>query len=165
MAKQAEQAEQAQEGRIEVLPWLLGVLTVLLYLGPNRKIEDVSWFSGYLSGILFVVANAYYPARLIIKRAKPVPKPVVLFFKKYLDAHVWMNEVALFAMMVHCRYSDEGNLILYALYVVTAILTVEGLVMHYRLIPNEQKLLRMIHAQQMLFILWILLIIIGHAVT
>jgi len=159
-----KQEAPAKGQRIEVLPWLLGLLTILMYLDRGRPVEELSSVAGYISGVLFIVANAYYPARLISKQFKPVPKPVVLFFQKYLDLHVWMNEVALFAMMVHCHYSEEGNLALTALYVVTVFLSVEGVVMHYRLIPSEQKLLRMLHAQQVLFVVWILLIIIGHVI-
>ena len=75
-----------------------------------------------------------------------------------------MNEIAFFAMIIHCHYSEsEGtNIFLDGLYIVTVFLTVEGLVMHYRLIPGEQKLLRMIHAQQMLFLVWVVLIFLGH---
>jgi hypothetical protein len=161
MAKKEAAVEKVP---LEVLPWLLGVLAVLLYLDPVRRLEGLSSITGYISGVLFIIANAYYPARLFVRRYKPLPKSVVLFFKKYLEYHVWMNEVAFFAMMVHCHYSDEGNLALTGLYIVTVFLTIEGLVMHYRLIPSEQKLLRMLHAQQALFVIWILLIIIGHSI-
>ena len=159
-----KQETAAGGGRIHVLPWLLALLMVALYMDRSRRLEGLSSVTGYVSAFLFIVANAYYPARIIARRFKPVPKSVILFFKKYLEMHVWMNEVAFFAMMVHCHYSDEGNIALTALYVVTIFLTVEGIVMHYRLIPSEQKLLRMLHAQQVLFVIWVLLIIIGHSI-
>jgi hypothetical protein len=162
MAKPKKEAA-VEKGRIEILPWLLAILAVLLYLDTPRRMDALSTVTGYLSGVLFIVANAYYPARLIARRFKPLPKSVVLFFKKYLEYHIWMNEVAFFAMMVHCHYSDRGNLALTGLYIVTVFLTIEGLVMHHRLIPSEQKLLRMLHAQQALFVIWVLLIIIGHS--
>ena len=126
--------------------------------------EEVSSFFGFAAAILFIVANAYYPARLIAREFKPLPKAVVLFFKKYLKAHIWMNEVAFFAMVIHCHYAEEMNIFLVGTYIVTIFLTIEGIVMHYRLIPGEQKLLRMIHAQQVLFAVWIVLIVLGHSI-
>jgi hypothetical protein len=149
-----------------ILAYLLGLIVVMLFFDRNREMEEVSSFFGFAAGILFIVANAYYPARLIAREFKPLPKAVVLFFKKYLKAHIWMNEIAFFAMIIHCHYSEsEGtNIFLDGLYIVTVFLTVEGLVMHYRLIPGEQKLLRMIHAQQLLFVVWIVLIVLGHSI-
>ena len=147
-----------------ILPYLMGLFVVMLFWDKPRVMEEVSSFFGFASGILFIVANAYYPARLIAREFKPLPKSVVLFFKKYLKAHIWMNEVAFFAMVIHCHYSEGTNIFLTGLYIVTVFLTIEGVVMHYRLIPGEQKLLRMIHAQQVLFVVWVLLIVLGHAI-
>jgi hypothetical protein len=147
-----------------LLPLLLGFVAVLLFVDNSRTNEELSSISGYISGMLFIIANAYYPARLIAREFRPIPKSVVLFFQKYLVMHIWMNEVAFFAMIVHCHYSDQGNIFLTGLYVVSIFLTLEGLVMHYRLIPGEQKLLRLMHTQQVLFVVWILLIIVGHAI-
>ena len=136
----------------------------MLFWDKSREMEEVSSFFGFAAAILFIVANAYYPARLIAREFKPLPKAVVLFFKKYLKAHIWMNEVAFFAMVIHCHYAEEMNVFLVGTYIVTIFLTIEGLVMHYRLIPGEQKLLRMIHAQQVLFAVWIVLIVLGHSI-
>ena len=126
--------------------------------------ETVSSFFAYAAALLFLVANAYYPARLIAREFKPLPKPVVVFFRKYLKAHIWMNLVAFVAMIIHCHYSDETNIFLAGTYIVTVYLTIEGIVMHYRLVPGEQKLLRMLHTQQTLFLVWVLLIFLGHLV-
>jgi hypothetical protein len=145
-----------------ILPYIIGFACVILYFDNSRSMEGVSSFFAYVSAILFLVANAYYPAKLISKNFKPLPKNVVIFFRKYLDAHVWMNLVAFLALTIHMHYVEEANIILYACYLVTIFLTGEGIVMHYRMIPGEQKLLRMIHTQQALFIIWIVLIVLGH---
>ena len=126
--------------------------------------EEVSSFFGFAAAMLFIVANAYYPARLIARNFKPLPKAVVLFFKKYLKAHIWMNEIAFLAMIIHCRYSEEGNIFLIGCYIVTVFLTIEGLVMHYRMVPESQKLLRILHTQQVLFAVWVVLIVLGHSI-
>ena len=146
------------------IPYIIGLFFVILFFDQSREWEEVSSFFAYIAAILFLVANAYYPARLISREFKPLPKMVVTFFRKYLKAHIWMNLVAFLAMMIHCRYSDEGNIFLTGCYIVTVYLTIEGLVMYYRLIPGEAKLLRMLHTQQVLFAVWILLILLGHSI-
>ena len=147
-----------------ILAYVLGLFVVLLFWDKTRSMEEVSSFFGFVSAMLFIVANAYYPARLIARKFKPLPKAVLLFFKKYLAAHIWMNEVAFFAMIIHCRYSEAGNIFLTGCYIVTVFLTIEGLVMHYRMVPESQKLLRMLHTQQTLFVVWVVLIVLGHSI-
>ena len=144
------------------IPYIIGLAFVILFWDQNREWEEGSSFFAYVAAILFAVANAYYPARLISREFKPLPKPVVVFFRKYLKAHIVMNLIAFGAMVIHCHYAEELNFFLVATYIVTIFLTVEGIVMHYRLIPGEQKLLRMIHAQQLLFVVWVVLIFLGH---
>ena len=147
-----------------ILPYLIGLACVILYFDNSRSMEGVSNFFAYIAAILFLVANAYYPARLIARKFKPLPKNVVIFFRKYLDAHIWMNLVAFLAVTIHMHYAEEANIFLYGCYIVTIFLTIEGIVMHYRMIPGEQKLLRMIHTQQTLFAVWIVLILLGHLI-
>ena len=144
------------------IPYIIGLSIVILFWDQSRNREETSSFFAYISAILFLVANAYYPARLIAREFKPLPKPVVSFFRKYLKAHIWMNLVAFVAMIIHCHYSEESSLFLIVTYLITVFLTIEGVVMHYRLIPGEQKLLRMIHTQQTLFVVWIVVIFLGH---
>ncbi len=147
-----------------ILAYLLGLIVIMFFWDKTREMEEVSSFFGFAAAILFIVANAYYPARLIAREFKPLPKVVLLFFKKYLKAHIWMNEVAFIAMIIHCRYSEEGNIFLIGCYIVTIFLTIEGLVMHYRMAPGSQKLLRMLHTQQVLFAVWVVLIVLGHSI-
>ena len=147
-----------------ILPYLIGLFVVILFWGRSRSMEEVSSFFGVVGAIFFAVANAYYPARLIAREFRPLPKPVVVFFRKYLKAHIWMNLVAFFAVTVHWRYAEEGNFFLTWCYILTVFLTIEGVVMHYRMVPGEQKLLRMVHTQQVLFVVWILLILVGHLI-
>jgi hypothetical protein len=147
-----------------ILPYLIGLFVVILFWDRNRRLEEVSSFFGFVAAILFIVANAYYPARLIAREFRPLPKPVVVFFRKYLKAHIWMNLVAFFAVTIHWHYAEEGNTFLTWCYILTVFLTIEGVVMHYRLVPGETKLLRMVHTQQALFVVWILLIVVGHLI-
>jgi hypothetical protein len=129
-----------------------------------REMEAVSSFCGFWGGILFIVANAYYPARLIAKKYfRPWPKDLIQFFKRYLKAHMTLNLIAFLAILIHGHYAEERNIYLTGCFIVTVFLTVEGILMHYRVIPGIQRQLRMLHTQQTLFMLWVLLIIIGHS--
>ncbi|MEI6666957.1 MAG: hypothetical protein WCP29_02290 [Acidobacteriota bacterium] len=161
----ANQGTESEGRAFHILPWLLALIVLLLYVDNARRLERLSSIMGYVSAFLFIVANAYYPARVIARRFRPMPDSVIEFFKKYLDVHIWMNEVAFVAMAVHAHYADDKNIVLTALGIVTLFLTVEGLVMHYRLIPADKKLLRLLHNQQILFVVWVLLIIIGHSMV
>jgi hypothetical protein len=147
------------------IPWYLtGLFFVVLFADRSRTMEEVSSFFGFVGMVLFIVANAYYPARLISRRFRPLPKEVIVFFRKYLKAHVVLNLIAFFAVTIHWHYSEEGNIFLIGCYILTIFLTVEGIVMHYRMVPEMQKQLRLLHTQQTLFVVWILLIVIGHSV-
>lgn len=164
MDKQATEKKGNIVNKKFILPYIIGLFFVILFSDNSRSMEEVSSFFGWVAAILFIVANAYYPARLIAREFKPLPKPVVVFFRKYLKAHIWMNVIAFFAVTIHWHYSEEGNFFLTVGYLVTVFLTVEGVVMHYRMVPGEQKLLRMVHTQQVLFVVWILLILVGHLI-
>jgi hypothetical protein len=146
-----------------LLPVLMGLFILMLFLDKSRRLEDVSSFFGIVGAILFIVANAYYPARLIAKKFKPWPTVVTIFFRKYLRIHIFLNLAAFLAVTIHAHYAEERNIFLQGCYLVTIFLTVEGLLMHYRVIPGMQKRLRMLHTQQTLFVVWILLIMIGHS--
>jgi hypothetical protein len=147
-----------------ILAYVLGLLVVLFFWDKTRIMEEVSSFFGFAAAMFFIAANAYYPAKLIARKFNPLPQAVVLFFKKYLAAHIWMNEVAFLALVIHCRYSEAGNIFLTGCYIVTVVLTVEGLVMYYRMVPGSQRLLRMLHTQQTLFVVWVVLIVLGHSI-
>lgn len=147
-----------------ILPVLMGLFVLMLFLDRNSRMEGVSSFFGLVAAILFIVANAYYPARLIANKFRPWPKHVAIFFRRYLKAHITLNMVAFLAVTIHGHYAEESNIFLAGCFIVTVFLTVEGLLMYYRLVPGIQKHLRMLHTQQALFVVWILLIVIGHSI-
>ncbi|MEI6305677.1 MAG: hypothetical protein WCP33_02545 [Deltaproteobacteria bacterium] len=125
--------------------------------------EALSDFCGILAMILFVFANAYYPARLIANQFRPWPRQVAIFFKKYLDLHMYVNIVAFVIMTVHAHYSEERNMFLYASLVVTVWLTIAGILMRNKSFSSDtKKQMRMIHTQQYVFFLWLFLLFIGH---
>ena len=127
--------------------------------------EGISDFFGIISLVLFVFANAYYPARLIANQFKPWPRDVAIFFKKYLDLHMNINIVAFIAMTIHAHFSDERNIFLYASLLVTVWLTLAGMLMRSKSFSSDtKKQMRLIHTQQTVFLVWLVLLIVGHLV-
>ena len=125
--------------------------------------EWIGEITGFISLLLFVVANVYYPARLIANQFRPWPRNIALFFKKYLDLHMWMNVVAFLLMTIHAHYTDDRNLFLYGSLFVTVWLTLAGLLMRSKKFSHDtKKQMRLIHTQQMIFVVWLLLLMIGH---
>jgi hypothetical protein len=127
------------------------------------EMEHFSNFCGLTSALLFIVANAYYPARIIARKFTPWSKQTLTFFKRYLKAHITMNLIALLTLILHGHYAEEQNIFLTGSFIVSVVLTVEGLLMHYRVIPGMQRHLRMLHTQQALFVVWVVLIVVGHS--
>lgn len=127
--------------------------------------EGISDFFGIVSLVLFVFANAYYPARLIANQFKPWPRDVAIFFKKYLDLHMNINIIAFIAMTIHAHFSDERNIFLYASLLVTVWLTLAGMLMRSKSFSSDtKKQMRLIHTQQTVFLVWLVLLIVGHLV-
>ena len=74
-----------------------------------------------------------------------------------------MNVVAFILMTIHAHYTDDRNLFLYGSLLVTVWLTLAGLLMRSKKFSNDtKKQMRLIHTQQMVFVVWILLLMIGH---
>ena len=129
-----------------------------------REMEDFSNFCGLTAALLFIVANAYYPARLIARKFKPWPKELVIFFRRYLKAHITLNLIALLALILHGHFAEERNVFLTLSFIASVALTIEGMLMHYRVIPGMQRQLRLLHTQQALFTIWVVLIVVGHSI-
>jgi hypothetical protein len=125
--------------------------------------EGISDFFGFVSLVLFVFANAYYPARLIANQYRPWPRDIAIFFKKYLDLHMSINVVAFIAMSIHAHFSDERNIFLYASLLVTVWLTFAGILMRSKSFSSDtKKQMRLIHTQQTVFLVLLVLLILGH---
>jgi hypothetical protein len=131
-----------------------------------RNPEEVSELCGMLSMVLFVSANAYYPARLIANKFKPWSRETTRFFKKYLDIHMLLNLLALLTLTLHGHYApaDERNIILSASFVLTVWLVFAGILMRYNVFHSMKKQMRLIHTQQTLFVVWLILILLGHSI-
>jgi len=131
--------------------------------------ENSRWIgeiTGILSLLLFVVANVYYPARLIAGQFRPWPREIAIFFKKYLDLHILLNLIAFILMTIHAHFTDGRNFFLYATLFVTVWLTFAGILMRSRYFASDtKKQMRMIHTQQVIFYVWLLLLVAGHLVA
>ena len=128
--------------------------------------ENREWLgeiTGIVSLLLFVVANAYYPARLIANQYRPWPRDIAIFFKKYLDLHMWLNVIAFVTMTIHAHFTDDRNIFLYASLLVTVWLTFAGILMRSKQFSSDtKKQMRLIHTQQTVFFVWLVLLILGH---
>jgi hypothetical protein len=130
-----------------------------------REMESISNFCGRASAVLFIVANAYYPARIIARNLTIWTSETALFFRRYRKAHITLNLIAFLALIVHAHWAEERNFVLTASFIVSVILTAEGVLMHYRMVPGMHKHLCLLHAQQALFVLWVVLIVWGHSLV
>jgi hypothetical protein len=126
--------------------------------------EQTSNFFGTTAALLFIVANAYYPAKVIAMNFTPWSKDIRLFFRQYLKAHVILNLIAFPAVIVHAHYAEENNILLTGSVLLTLCLSINGAMMYYRMTTGMQKQLRITHIQPVLFILWIALIVAGHSI-
>lgn len=130
-----------------------------------KDTEEISNFFGMLAAFLYIVGNVYYPARLIAKQFSPWSQRTATFFRKYLKVHVVLNIIALVIVTLHAHYAEERNHILTLCFMATVWLTIAGSLMHYRIIPGMRRQLRLLHIQHYLFVIWIVLIIVGHYIV
>ncbi|MBF0473310.1 MAG: hypothetical protein HQK91_06530 [Nitrospirae bacterium] len=124
--------------------------------------ERISSIFGILAATLFIIANAYYPARAITRRLGIHSKEMNLFFKNYLKLHIFANVTAVLLVAFHGHYADERNILLKLCMAVTIWLTIAGAMMHYKYPKGMKKHLRLLHTQRIMIFVWLWLIILGH---
>ncbi len=127
--------------------------------------ENSEWMGkiiGIASLLLFVVANAYYPARLIANQYRPWSMDVALLFKRYSDIHMWLNVIAFMLMALQAYITNDSNIFLYASILVTVWLTVAGLLKRSRRFSRDtRKQMRLLQTQQTIFVVWLVLLLWG----
>ena len=124
--------------------------------------EGLSEFLGMLALVLFIVGNAYYPARQLARKFIHWTHDIALFFRKYLKVHMALNLAALPTVLGHVYFAEESNPILWGSLISTFWLTVVGLMMHYKIPHGMGRQLRLLHSQQIAFAVWVVLILLGH---
>ena len=127
--------------------------------------ENSEWMGkiiGIASLLLFVVANAYYPARLIANQYRPWSMDVAILFKKYSDIHMWLNVIAFMLMALQAYITDDSNIFFYASILVSVWLAVAGLLKRSRRFSRDtRKQMRLLHTQQTIFVVWLVLLLWG----
>ena len=124
--------------------------------------ELILKFTGMVSLMLFVLANAYYPARLIANQFRPWSGDVTIFFKKYLDLHMWMNALAFVLVTINANFTDGRTVFLYASLLVAVWLTLVGIIKCSRKISRDtRKQMSLLRAQQTIFVAWLVLLTWG----
>jgi len=126
------------------------------------EIELILKFTGMLSLMLFLLANAYYPARLVANQFHPWSGEVTVFFKKYLDIHMWMNVIAFSLVAINTNLSDGHTIFLYASLLVTVWLTITGILKRSKKISRDtSKQIYLLRTQQTVFVAWLVLVTWG----
>ena len=126
--------------------------------------EELRDFWGWVSLILFIIGSIYVVMRGLIRKNK---NKFAKMFKinKWLIIHEWTAVFFTFAVLIHWYYSDRGNNFLHLSLFIIGWLFLAGITLRSRVIKGQaQKNLRLLHAQQFLFYLLIILLIIGHLV-
>ena len=124
--------------------------------------ELIARFTGIVSLPLFVLANAYYPARLIANQFRPWSLEIAVFFKTYLDIHMWMNVIAFALMTINAHFTNERSIFLYASLLVTVWLALTGILKSSRKLSRDaNKQMRLLRAQQTIFVVWLVLQTLG----
>ena len=124
--------------------------------------ELILKFTGMTSFLLFMLANAYYPARLVANQFRPWSGEVTHFFRKYLDIHMWLNVIAFVLMDINVNVTDGRNKFLYASLLVTVWLTVAGILKCSKKISRDySKQMSLLRAQQTIFFTWVALVTWG----
>ena len=127
--------------------------------------ENSEWIGkiiGIASLLLFVVANAYYPARLIANQYRPWSMDTAILFKKYSDIHMWLNVIAFVLMSLQAYITNDSNTFLSASILVSVWLTVAGLLKRSRRFSRDtRKQMRLLHTQQTIFVVWLVLLLWG----
>ena len=124
--------------------------------------ELILKFTGMTSFLLFMLANAYYPARLVANQFRPWSGEVTIFFRRYLDIHMWINVIAFVLMDINVNFTDGRNMFLYASLLVTVWLTVAGILKCSKKISRDYgKQMSLLRAQQTIFVAWVVLVTWG----
>ena len=68
-------------------------------------------------------------------------------------------------MTVHAHFTEDRNIFLYASLLVTVWLTFAGILMRSKQFTSDtKKQMRLIHTQQTVFFVWLILLILGHVI-
>ncbi|MBF0564236.1 MAG: hypothetical protein HQK89_03240 [Nitrospirae bacterium] len=118
---------------------------------------------GSIAAFFFIVANAYYPAKIITRRYIGKSKEITRFFNGYLKLHIMFNLIALWLTLLHGHYADERNVILQMSMLVTVWLSIVGIAMYYKQPVGLYREMKLLHSQQAMFWVWVALIVIGHS--
>ncbi|MEO5360560.1 MAG: hypothetical protein H7843_08935 [Nitrospirota bacterium] len=121
-------------------------------------------YLGTLSALLFIIANAYYPAKIITRQLIGQTKETAQFFQGYLKVHILLNLLGLWVLFFHGHYADERNIVLQMSFLVTIWLSVVGAMMYFKWPYRYYREMKLVHSQQLMFYVWIALIIWGHSI-
>ena len=118
--------------------------------------------TGMVSLMLFILANGYYPARLVANQFRPWSAEVALLLQKYLDIHMWLNVIAFALMTINTFLAGDHSIFPYASLLVTVGLALAGILKRSKSLSRDMgKRMQLLHAQQTIFVVWLVLLASG----
>ena len=123
--------------------------------------ESAEWIekiTGMVSLLLFIAANAYYPARWVFSPNRLWSSAIERFFSSYKDIHMWLNALAFLLISLNASVSGNRNLFLYMSLLVTVWLTIAGFMSRVNpFSDNYRKRVRLLYSQQTVLVGWLVL--------
>ncbi len=120
--------------------------------------------TGYIALIVLIVANVYYPARMIARTFFNDVSEVKAFFNKYLGLHMYLNFFGLLIVAIHGHGAEERNIVLQIAMLLTIFMAVAGFTMYQKAKKGQGRDDDLYHAKQILFFAWFIAVLVGHAI-
>ncbi len=128
--------------------------------------EGISGFFGWLALLFFIIANLYTPSKWIIKH-KVIHDTQVLKknLRNLFHVHIQCNVLMFIFALIHAHNASQGNIFLVLAMIIFAWLIVGGSLMKSKLNMHKdfRKYVQILHTQQILFWVAIVLLFVGHA--
>ncbi len=150
---------ESAENRLKII--LFMAFTILCILIAVLSDYNFATGSGNLTMILFVIAQAYLPARRL--RIFFMLKDDA-FFGIFLRVHCWLNTLAFVWSCVHCYATHWHNTYLWIALGLMGWLTFGGMILRFRYPPAIGKGLYFLHTQTIVFVIMCLCLLKGHYV-
>lgn len=122
-------------------------------------------FWGYIALIFLLISFGYVVLKRLIA-SYPERFRRRFSLKRWLVVHEWSAFGFTLCAILHWYYSTAGNTLLHLSLVVTLWLSLAGFMLRQRLLRGKaRQSLRLLHSQQLLAYLLIVLLIVGHLVS
>jgi hypothetical protein len=127
--------------------------------------ENLRDFWGYL-GLLFLIVSFGYVVLKRLIASYPEQFRGRFSLKRQLVIHEWSAFAFTLCAILHWYFSIEGNTLLHLSLAITLWLAFAGFVLRQRVLKGRaRQSLRLLHSQQLLAYLLVVLLIVGHLIS